>query len=334
MIRADPAVLAEGARWLLLIHQLPAKPAYPRVKIWRRLHLLGAVAVKNAVHALPLSEAGREDFEWLAKEIEATGGDAMICEARLVAGLSDNALRALFNGARERDYAELAKDARALAARLAEAEADARGAEAGAQLVRLRSRLAQTAAIDFFNAEGRPAIDGLLAGLEAKLKEGAMGLRADDAVRPRAALADLAKRVWVTREGVHVDRIACAWLIRRFIDPGARFKFVAARGYLPEPGEVRFDMYAAEFTHEGESCSFEVMLGWTGLDDPGLRAIAEIVHDIDLKDEKFAREEAPGIKLLIAGICADTREDEARLARGAAIFDDLYAIFRRKRGRA
>ena len=91
-------------------------------------------------------------------------------------------------------------------------------------------------------------------------------------------------------------------------------------------------MFDAEFTHEGDRCSFEVLMGRAGLDDPALMAIAEIVHDIDLKDEKFGREEAPGIKTLINGICVETRDDNERLSRGGAIFDDLYAVFRRKRG--
>ena len=106
----------------------------------------------------------------------------------------------------------------------------------------------------------------------------------------------------LTRHGVHVDRIACAWLVRRFIDPAARFKFVPPRGYVPEEGELRFDMFQAEFTHQGDSCSFEVLLARTGLRDPGLQVIAEIVHDIDLKDAKFGREETAGIKSLIAGV--------------------------------
>src|SRR5262249_2014794 len=147
-----------------------------------------------------------------------------------------------------------------------------------------------------------------------------------------AGIATLKDRVWVTRQGVHVDRIACAWLVRRFIDDAAAFKFVPSRGYAPAPGELRFDMVEAEFTHEGDRCSFEVLLDRAGLDDPALAAIAEIVHDIDLKDGKFAREEAGGMKMLIAGICADTRDDDERVARGTTIFDDLYAVFRRKRG--
>jgi hypothetical protein len=123
-----------------------------------------------------------------------------------------------------------------------------------------------------------------------------------------------------------------AWLIRRFIDPEAQFKFVPPRGYEPEPGELRFDMFAAEFTHEGDRCSFEVLLARSGLKEPGLGEIGEIVHDIDVKDGKFGREEAAGLKMLITGICADTTEDEERLSRGARLFDDLFAVFGRKRG--
>jgi Protein ChrB, N-terminal len=107
-----PRTLAHS--WLLLVHQLPAKPAYLRVKIWRRLQDLGAIAVKNAVHALPMNEETQEDFEWLLREIREGGGEAFLCEARLIDGLSDEEVRALFDRARDADYAELVKDARAL----------------------------------------------------------------------------------------------------------------------------------------------------------------------------------------------------------------------------
>ena len=138
-------------------------------------------------------------------------------------------------------------------------------------------------------------------------------------------------RTWVTRRGVHVDRIASAWLIRRFIDPEARFKFVSDKGYVPEPGEIRFDMFEAEYTHEGDHCTFEVLLARLCQPEPALQAIAEIVHDIDLKDGKFGREEAAGIKTLIAGIAAATDDDNRRLERGATVFEDLYKYFGKKR---
>lgn len=139
-------------------------------------------------------------------------------------------------------------------------------------------------------------------------------------------------RVWVTRRDVFVDRIASAWLIRRFIDPEARFKFVPSRGYVPAPGELRFDMFEAEYTHEGDRCTFETLLRRFGLRDRALRIIGRIVHDIDCKDEKFGRPEAPGIAGLLQGIARSYPDDAARLERGAALFDDLYARFRREGG--
>ena len=137
----------------------------------------------------------------------------------------------------------------------------------------------------------------------------------------------LRDRLWVTRAGVQVDRIASAWLIRRFIDPGARFKFVPGTGYGPQPGELRFDMFEGEFTHRGDRCTFEVLLGDAGLDDPALKAIGEVIHDIDLKDDKYGREEAAGVRSLINGIAASSSDDEQRLTRGFALLDDLYSSF-------
>jgi hypothetical protein len=135
-------------------------------------------------------------------------------------------------------------------------------------------------------------------------------------------------RTWVTRAGIKVDRMASAWLIRKLIDPQARFKFVPAKGYEPQKGELRFDMFEAEFTHEGDLCTFEVLLERFGLDEPALRAIAQIVHDVDVKDAKYGREEAPGLGQVVAGIAAAHPDDEARLERGTALFEDLYALHR------
>jgi len=320
----------EADRWLLLIHQLPAKPAYLRVKVWRRLQALGAVAVKNAVHALPAADQCQEDFEWLLKEILEAGGEAVMCEARLIDGLSDSDIRGLFNAARDTEYAEIANDARALAARLDNARRTEAQVELKAQLTRLKNRQAQTVGIDFFDANGRQAVDGLIRGLDSALSEHVM--EPSDEQAAKHGLGNFKGRVWVTRTGVHVDRIACAWMIRRFIDTDAAFKFVPPKGYIPEKNELRFDMFDAEFTHEGDSCSFEVLFARAGLDNPALNNIAEIIHDIDLKDEKFGCDEAPGIKALIDGLCAETRDDKERIARGSAIFDNLYASFQRKRG--
>ena len=138
-------------------------------------------------------------------------------------------------------------------------------------------------------------------------------------------------RTWVTRTGVHVDRIASAWLIRRFIDPDATFKFVPAKGYAPEPGELRFDMFDAEFSHEGDLCTFEVLCARFALAEPGLCAVAELIHDIDVKDGKFGRPETAGLAAQIAGLALLHREDEARLSRGAELFDELLTYFAKKK---
>jgi hypothetical protein len=317
--------------WLLLIHQLPAKPAYLRVKIWRRLQGIGAIAVKNAVHALPMSEGTQEDFEWLLREIVEGGGEAFLCETRLIDGLSDEEVRKLFDQARDADYEEIAKDARTVTKSLRPKLKREALNEYRAQAARLRKRLAEVAEIDFFGAIGREAAERSLQQLEARLTENdtvVTNMKSDPKVE---ALAALRNRTWVTRQGVHIDRIASAWLIRRFIDPDASFKFVSGKGYRPAEGELRFDMYQAEFTHEGDKCTFEVLLDRVASKDPALRAIAEIIHDVDLKDNKFGRQEAVGVRTLIDGIALTTSDDLERIARGTEVFNNLYEVFGKKR---
>jgi hypothetical protein len=318
-----PGARSGGPRWLLLIHQIPPTPAYLRVKIGRHLARIGAVAIKNSVYALPLGEEAQEDFQWVLREVASGGGDASIVEARFIDGLSDDHVIGLFQAERERDYREIAEQARAVAAELPRRGAVpvGRRAELARQLGRLRQRAAELAAIDFFGAAGREVVEGLLSGMEARMRT----VEGTEPSRERLDRAQFRGRTWVTRTGIKVDRMASAWLIRRLIDPQARFKFVPAKGYRPEKGELRFDMFEAEFTHEGDLCTFEVLVERFGLADPAVRAIAEIVHDIDVKDAKYGREEASGIGQLVAGIAAAHPDDEARLERGAALFDDLLA---------
>ena len=319
------------ARWLLLIHQIPPKPNYLRVKVWRRLQRLGAVAVKNSVYVLPRSEQAQEDFQWVAREIVEGGGDASICEARFVEGLSDEQVEAMFHAARDVDYAQVAEAARRLLKGIGSGSriGGEKRASGEAELARLKRRTAEISSIDFLGAPGRRAVDKLLIDLEARLRAAKREKRipaASGTTRKRTR-----GRTWVTRKGIHVDRMASAWLIKRFIDPEARFKFVPSKGYRPLSGEVRFDMFEAEFTHEGDRCTFEVLIEKFQPDNEALRPVAQIIHDIDLKDSKFGRPEVPGIDRLVAGIAIAHREDEERLARGSAVFEDLYEYFRRKK---
>jgi hypothetical protein len=322
--------ISDPPRWLMLIHQLPAKPAYARVKVWRRLQALGAVTVKGSVYALPANGETREDFAWLAKEIVESGGEAIVCEAALVEGLSDSELQALFDAARDEDYTRIAGEAREAAARLRDEPADNVLADAATQAARLRKQLEAVVAIDFFGAEARATAEGLVSGLEAALKQDGDTMPDSKTVAPPSGV--LKDRVWVTRQGVQVDRIASAWLIRRFIDPGARFKFVPGTGYAPQADELRFDMFEGEFTHIGDRCTFEVLIGHVNAGDAALAAIGEIIHDIDLKDGKYGRAEAAGVRSLIAGIAASSSDDADRIARGTVLLDDLYRSFAGKQG--
>jgi hypothetical protein len=318
----------DHGRWLLLIHQIPPKPSYLRVKIWRRLHRVGAVAIKNSVYALPNSDQTREDFQWILREVIEGGGDGTLCEAHLVDGITDDQVEELFQAARTADYGQIADDARRLAGTRRAKNKFKGNPQVELDISRLKRRLAEIVAIDFFGAPGREAAGGLVSGLEARARGGKTSPTYSDG---RTKIHEnLRGKTWVTRKGIHVDRMATAWVVRRFIDPDARIKFVPAKGYTPLTDEVRFDMFEAEFTHQGDHCSMEVLLARTGIQDPGLGRIAEIVHDIDLKDSKFQREETSGIARLIDGIAMSHKDDDVRLTRASAVFDDLYENFRRK----
>jgi hypothetical protein len=319
----DSAVTVKGtAKWLLLIHQIPPKPDYFRVKVRRRLQRMGAIALKNSVYVLPSRADTLEDFRWLLREIVAEGGEATVCEAELVEGITRAELQAMFTTDRDAEYAALVVEAQALAS--PDRASGDPGADLEPELLRLHQRMEEIGAQDFFGAPARRLAERAIAAAEARLRK-PKGPGGSPAHRGREEMQGL---TWVTRSDVFVDRIASAWLIRRFIDPKARFKFTSAKSYVPRKNEVRFDMFEAEYTHEGGRCTFETLLERAGLKDRALRAIGEIVHDIDCKDAKFGREETAGIAALIRGLAKAYVDDNVRLERGAAALDDLYASLR------
>jgi len=314
--------------WLLLIHQIPPKPNYFRVKIWRRLQRLGAVGIKNSVYALPSNDQAHEDLNWVLREIVEGGGDASLVEARFIEGLGDEQVKEMFRSARDADYQGIAAEARELVRKLSrKAElSDEKRAELEPVLARLQKRVGEIAIIDFFHGRAREPVEGLLQDLAERLArpERAPAKETETVERPRG-------RTWVTRTGIHVDRMASAWLIRRFIDSGAKFKFVTAREYRHKQGELRFDMFDGEYTHKGELCTFEVLLRSFEIADAALRPIAEMVHDIDLKVDTYGRSATAGFEQLVNAIAMAHREDETRLSRASAMLDDLYELYKRKR---
>jgi hypothetical protein len=300
----------QATSWLLLIHRVPAEPLYLRAKVRRLLEHAGAIALKKAVYALPPRDGCREALEQIASEAAGGGGHGYVAECTFVDSRTDELLIASSRSGRRADYRELAESLGDL------------GSDATPEAVaRARRRFDAIRRVDFFDAPGRRRVEALLSRVEL----GPDAKRAPS--ESPGGLADLAGRVWATRRGVQIDRIASAWLIRRFIDPDAEFRFIDPKEPR-RPDELRFDMVGGDFTHEGDGCTFETLVRRLGSPDPALRQVAEIVHDIDIKDGKFGRADAPGIQQVILGIVLHSSDDEERLRRGFTLFDDLYASFR------
>ena len=318
--------------WMLLIHQLPPKPTNLRVRIWRKLQKFGAVSIKNSVYVLPYNEKTHEDFQWLKQEIESAGGEAAVFQANSIVGTTDKEIIASFGEARDAEFAELTAELDGLAGSIRE---QARGkhlsggrlAAHETELDRLHAELERVVGNDFFDAKGRTVAVKAFERCQKLLRDSQTPTREPRTKPEREGLAvqDYQGRRWVTRRNVHIDRLASAWLIKQFIDKRPRFYFVSEEENV-ENG-IPFDMFGAEFTHHGEDCTFETMLKRFGLNDiKGLRQLGEIVHDIDLKDDKFHRLEAAGLKAMIDGLCEKVSDDRKRLQQAGVIFDGLFAL--------
>ena len=237
-------------------------------------------------------------------------------------GYATQELVEAFQEARDNDYAALVERVRGwtdeLERRSSQAPPEGR---MRFRLSHARRRFEQIALNDFFGAPGRARAEAALETLEARLRP------PSKAMARKQPHPDLIGRTWVTRRGIQVDRIASAWLIRRFVDHDARFRFIDVHEDETRPGELTFDMVGADFTHEEDRCTFETLVRRTGLKDPALARVAEIIHDIDIKDGKFGRPEARGVEQLVLGLLAANAEDERRLDRGFAMLDDLYRSF-------
>lgn len=314
---ADSTPVPRAHRWLLFVHQLPSNPSNLRVRTWRRLQQIGALAVKQALYVLPDTPAAREDFEWLKAEIEAAGGQASVFAADGVDAWSNDALVEEFRRTREASYRALARDTGQVLKRLS------RGTKKTVpprELQQIKERLAAIEQIDFFGSAGRDRVITIVQQLENRV----VGARARATESQKgAAPSEYQGRLWVTRPRPGVDRMASAWLIRKFIDREARFEFVADRDAAPRDA-VPFDMFGVDLTHRGELCTFETLCDVFQLRDAALASIAGIVHDLDLKDGRFGAPEAPAIGLLIEGLRLTHDQDDVLLTEGMALFESLY----------
>ena len=317
-----------GARsWLLFVHQLPATPSNLRVQTWRRLQQFGALPLKQAVYVLPDTPATREDFEWLTTQVKALGGDADVFIGAPANTWADDALIEEFRRSRQQAYTALARDLERAIHRIAgkKPRHAARGPSAGRLLDGFHQRLAAIERIDFFGSAGRDRAAQLVGEFEQRI--------ADRARRPHPSptpagtnVAHYQGRLWVTRPRPGVDRMASAWLIRRFIDAQARFGFTPDRQSLPE-NAVPFDMFGVEFSHHGDNCTFETLCFVFSIRDAAVTRVAAIVHDLDLKDERFGASEAPTVAAMIDGLQLANSDDDKLLAEGMTLFESLYRSF-------
>lgn len=308
--------------WLLLIVSLPPKPSSLRVRTWRTLRAVGAVALKNSVYLLPYSTPAYERFQWLTQEVARGGGEATLLKVDRIENMTTEEVVRLFREVRDRDYADLAERYRKLLKGAERKRGRSPSGRYEEKLKRLAVELKRLREIDFFEAPWREEVERLKDAAEERLRIAEPGRR--QAGGAETPLETLKGKRWVTRPRPHVDRISSAWLIKRFIDPDAAFLFAPPEEFPSDA--VPFDALGAEFGHHGEDCTFETLLGRSGLRDRRLRQIAEIVHEADLHDEKFHREEARGIDLAIRGLLAALKDDHEVLVHGLTLFDGLYAI--------
>jgi hypothetical protein len=300
--------------WLLLLYSLPAHRNTQRVAVWRRFKKIGALQLTTSTYLLPDQPGHYEHFQWLTKLIRDSGGEATLVRVREIEGMPNEKLVDLFNEARLREYAPIGK---ALVNLTRERKPRAATSD---ELSKLGRQFRELRAIDFFNSQRGQEIELQL----QKLERNPAGKGMLRKINPK----DYRGRTWLTRPHPQIDRVGSAWLIRKFIDPEARFAFAAK---LPAQSKaVSFDMLEAEFSHVGEDCTFETLTKRFAVRDKAIRKIGEMVHDADLEDEKFHQPEGIGLDRILKGWAKEGVPDEEILRRGFECFDALYSFLQRR----
>ncbi len=275
---------------------------------------------------MPDSEQSYEDLSWIAKEIIESGGEAVLLNAELLEGLTDEKVIEIFQKARHADYEKMLTEAReVINSYHAQEASDALLSDCKAALSRLNKSFATSVAIDFFPMAEQLQLEAFLADMETIFRQSTT----NDSVKVTKK-DDLSGKIWVTKRNVYVDRMASAWFIRRFIDSEAQFKFIKESRYQPKSNELRFDMLDAEYTHQGDLCTFEVLVQSFCASDRGLQQIAKLIHDIDLKDELFGLAETAGIHVLFDSIVSTNNDDLQRIEQASTILDGLLVNFTNK----
>lgn len=316
--------------WILFFYSVPSKPVSNRMSVWRKLLKVGAISLKGTVYIMPYTTEHYELLHWLVAEIKEMNGDAAMVSIEKVDTIKDSEILELFNQARNGDYQAIGQDLEKVVRKLSNIKKggqDQNQKGLSGQLDKISKAFAEIQKIDFFCAA-----DGVLLGTSIDLAQhelnqilGTQKKVEQAAVFSRKLAADYQGRVWATRKRPFVDRMACAWLIKKFIDKNAVFEFIDEDKIdRLSATTVVFDMYGGEFTHVGDLCTFEVLVRAFGLKDKVLKQLAETIHDLDMKDDKYQSPEAKGVEYILAGIRKSASEDSVVLALGMQVFEMLY----------
>lgn len=304
-----PVTRPSTTPWLLLVFNLPTKSASQRVEIWRKLQRYGTLALRSSGYILPNTPVNQERMEWLAAAIRTYKGQASVVQVQGFDDLPVERLQGLFVEARSRDYQKLLHEAKKVLTLAPPRRPSGR-------LNRIRRRFLELQDIDFFGNPLRTKLENLLA-------------RADESETAKSGRKDKRKsseylsRLWMTRSRPGIDRVSSAWLIRRFIDPKARFVFGAEASTHPDA--IPFDMFCPDgFGHRGEDCTFETLYKQFSIRDGRVKRIAQIIHDADLGDEKFGRVEGLGLDKVLNGWAKQDLPDDELLQRGMNLIEGLY----------
>ena len=319
VLQTETSMLSSGS-WLFLLFNLPAKQSSDRVKFWRRLKKFGALQLKSSTYVLPDEPVHYERFQWIAKEIVDSGGEATLVRVKDIEGMPYVAVVALFNDARSRDYDELVEPLNLL---IKDTKTRKKSPEAFAnQLQKLRQRFQEIRDIDYFESSRGEDLHRLLQKAESL---GPPIERPES--KNRLRIEDYRSKLWITRPRPEIDRVGSAWLIRKFIDPDAKFVFANTPSETPEA--IPYDMFEVEFSHHGDCCTFETLIERFGIRDRAVRRLAELIHDADLEDDKFHRLEGFGVEQIFKGLAKQGLTDHEILSKGFECFEALYAQFKR-----
>jgi hypothetical protein len=308
----------ESLTWLLLLYALPARQNSERVNLWRKLKKFGAVPLKTSGYVLPNDLVQYERFQWLSKQIKDAGGEATLIRVAEIEGMSKEEIVGMFNDARAIEYRELAATCQEALARHKKGAEE----ELSAELEKFQRRFREIREVDYFDS---PGVHDAQVVRDRALQ--ALAPHKGGIVAPRLEARAFVGKTWLTRPRPGIDRAGSAWLILRFIDSKAKFIF----GMDPAKNKksVPFDIADVEFSHHGEDCTFETFVKRFGIVDKAVLKMAEMVHDADLEDEKFQRNECIGINCVLSGWARTGKTDNELLAKGIECFEGLYQSLRK-----